>query len=96
VQRGSYLEGGGQPGHRAAWTDERANANANGFFADTLDALDAAYLRPRYDGFLSFQDEAGDLVHAYLRDRTRDADEVLDALDASYRASPGSRAEAGR
>jgi multiple sugar transport system substrate-binding protein len=96
VQRGPYVRGGGQPGHRAAWTDERADAIANGFFADTLDALDAAYLRPRYDGFLSFQDEAGDLVHAYLRDGTRDPGEVLDELDASYRASLGSRAEAGR
>jgi multiple sugar transport system substrate-binding protein len=95
VQRGVYARGGGQPGHRAAWIDREVNATSGGAFADTLDALDAAYLRPRDDGFIHFQDEAGDLVHAHLRDGG-DVDEVLDAVDASYRSSLGSRAEAGR
>jgi multiple sugar transport system substrate-binding protein len=86
VQRTAYLEGGGQPGHRVAWTDDAANEATGGFFRDTLDALDAAYLRPRHDGFLAFQDEAGDLIHGFLR-TGGDADAVLDALDESYRAS---------
>jgi multiple sugar transport system substrate-binding protein len=95
VQRTVYVEGGGQPAHRSAWTDAAVNGSAGGFFADTLDALDAAYLRPRYDGFLTFQEEGGDLVHPYLRDGG-DADAVLEALDASYRATLGTRAEAER
>jgi multiple sugar transport system substrate-binding protein len=95
IQRTVYVDGGGQPGHRAAWTDPTANASAGGFFADTLDAVDAAYLRPRYDGFLAFQDEGGNLVHGHLRDGG-DADAALDALDASYRASLGTRAGAER
>jgi multiple sugar transport system substrate-binding protein len=86
VQRTVYLEGGGQPGHRAAWIDDAANEATGDFFRDTLEALDAAYLRPRHDGFLSFQDEAGDLVHGFLR-TGGDADGVLDAMDASYRSS---------
>jgi multiple sugar transport system substrate-binding protein len=95
VQRTIYVDGGGQPGHRAAWTDPSLNASTGGFFADTLDALDAAYLRPRYDGFLMFQEEAGALVHGHLGDGG-DADAVLDALDASYRASLDRRAGAQR
>jgi multiple sugar transport system substrate-binding protein len=95
VQRTVYVEGGGQPGHRGAWSDPAINASTGHFFADTLGALDAAYLRPRYEGFLDFQDEAGDLVHRYLRDGG-DPDAVLDALDASYRASLGTRAGAER
>jgi len=95
VQRTAYVDGGGQPGHRSAWTDPTVNASAGGFFEDTLDALDAAYLRPRYGGFLVFQEEAGDIVHRHLRDGG-DADAVLDALDASYRASLGTRAGAER
>jgi multiple sugar transport system substrate-binding protein len=83
VQRTVYFEAGGQPGHRSAWTDERVNAAASGFFHDTLTALDAALLRPRYDGFLAFQDKAGGLVHSYLRDGG-DPDRVLAALDAAY------------
>jgi multiple sugar transport system substrate-binding protein len=90
-----YLEGGGQPGHRSAWTDDAANQATGGFFRDTLDAVDASYLRPRYDGFLAFQDEAGGLVHRFLR-TGEDADGVLDALDASYRASFVTRAGADR
>jgi multiple sugar transport system substrate-binding protein len=95
VQRTVYVEGGGQPAHRSAWTDPTVNASAGGFFADTLDALDAAYLRPRDDGFLAFQEEGGALVHRYLRDGG-DVDAVLEALDASYRATLGTRAEAER
>lgn len=66
IQRGVYFDGGGQPGHRLAWTDERVNALAPGFFADTLPSLDQATLRPRHEGFLAWQDRAGAAIHAYL------------------------------
>lgn len=68
VQRTLYLENGGQPGHRSAWLDPHANDLTNGFFADTLATHDNAYLRPRYDGYLHFQDEAAPRVHAFLQD----------------------------
>ena len=93
VQRGAYVAGGGQPGHRAAWTDPQVDAGVDGFFSATLPALDAAYLRPRHDGFLAFQDAAGDLVHAHLRDGG-DPDTVLDAIDQADRSTRMS--EAGR
>jgi len=86
IQRTVYVQGGGQPGHRSAWTDEAVNAAANGFFRDTLGALDAALLRPRHDGFLGFQAAAGDLVHGWLRDGG-DPERVLADLDAAWRAS---------
>jgi multiple sugar transport system substrate-binding protein len=86
VQRGAYVDGGGQPGHRAAWTDPEVDARANGFFSSTLPALDGAYLRPRYDGFLSFQDAAGEVVHDFLRSRS-DPDAALDRIDELFRRS---------
>ena len=86
VQRNVYFEGGGQPGHRSAWTDRGVNEASNGFFADTLPALDAAYLRPRFDGFLGLQERAGDLVLRWLR-VGGEPDRVLEDLDALYRAS---------
>ena len=67
IQRTLYLENGGQPGHRGAWLDPHANDLSNGFFADTLATHDNAYLRPRYDGYLHFQDEAAPRVHAFLQ-----------------------------
>jgi multiple sugar transport system substrate-binding protein len=66
-QRSLYVQNGGQPGHRSAWTDDEANRVTNGFFRNTLPALDRAYLRPRYDGYVGFQESAGPLVHEFLK-----------------------------
>ncbi len=64
VQKGVYVEAGGQPGHRAAWTDPAVNEASNGFFKDTLATLDQALLRPRYPGYMYFQDNASPVAHA--------------------------------
>ncbi len=82
-QRTLYVEAGGQPGNRVAWTDPAVNAATSNFFLDTLDTLDVAYLRPRYDGFAAFQDAAGVILRDYLRDGG-DAQGVLDRIDARY------------
>jgi multiple sugar transport system substrate-binding protein len=86
MQRTTYMEAGGQPGHRSAWTDPAVNASSSGFFADTLAAMDTAYLRPRYEGVLGFQELGGDLIHEWLREGG-DTGAILDVLDARYRAS---------
>jgi multiple sugar transport system substrate-binding protein len=67
-QRSLYFDAGGQPGHRAAWVDSEVNRRCGGYFRSTLAALDDAWLRPRYDGYLGFQESAGQVVHSYLRD----------------------------
>ncbi|QKJ87707.1 extracellular solute-binding protein [Paramixta manurensis] len=66
VQKRLFFENGGQPGHRAAWLDEEVNRRSQHFFADTLATLDRSAKRPRYNGFLNFQDHAGDLVRDYV------------------------------
>ena len=82
TQRTIYMFAGGQPGHRAAWTDEALNEHAHGYFRDTLPALDAGWVRPRFPGFIAFQDEASVLVHRYLVDGGSER-AVLDAMDAA-------------
>lgn len=67
-QRGLYFTSGGQPGYRAAWLDPEVNARCGNFFLDTLSTMEEAYVRPRYDGYLDFQDQAGAVVHRYLRE----------------------------
>ncbi len=62
VQQTIFVENGGQPGHRRAWVDEEVNRRTNNYFANTLPALDRAYLRPRFPGYLDFQDRAGDPI----------------------------------
>ncbi|MGN6505129.1 MAG: ABC transporter substrate-binding protein [Tepidisphaeraceae bacterium] len=86
VQAGLYTLAGGQPAHRAAWTDKRADSAAGGFFADTLPSTDRAYVRPRYHGFLHFQENAGRPLLEWARGGG-DAGHVLDAMNDIYRAS---------
>ncbi len=85
-QRGLYFTSGGQPGHRTAWEDPGVNSASNGFFADTLATLDQAYLRPRYDGYLHFQDEAGLIVHHYLKEGG-DVRSVLSQIETLHHRS---------
>lgn len=87
VQRGIYVEAGGQPGNRAAWTDRRSNDLAGGYFAATLDTLERAYVRPRDPGYLPWQVEAGRSIHAFLLgedDPAALAAELGEAFDARW------------
>lgn len=86
TQRTIYFEEGGQPGNRVAWTDAGVNQASNNYFLDTLETLDKAYLRPRYNGFIEVQELAGPLIHDFLRNGG-DRDRLLDRLDALYRES---------
>ncbi|GAB3913993.1 ABC transporter substrate-binding protein [Mucilaginibacter boryungensis] len=82
-QAGLYTDNGGQPGHLSAWTDEHTNAITHNYFANTLPALQRAYLRPRYFGHMFFQDHAGDVVRDYLM-QGGDERAVLRQLDDLY------------
>jgi multiple sugar transport system substrate-binding protein len=86
VQSTLYTDCGGQPGYRQAWRDERCNGETLDFFKDTLDTVDAAWMRPRYAGYLSFQDRAGIPIRDFVRDGG-DPEQVLDQLDTLYRES---------
>ncbi|MEM7807056.1 MAG: extracellular solute-binding protein [Planctomycetota bacterium] len=87
-QSTQFVEAGGQPGHRSAWVDERVNTITRGYFEATLPCLDRSYLRPRYDGSLSFQgrDGGGAIIRDHLM-HGGEVDATLDKLDAKYRAS---------
>ena len=58
-QQTIYVQHGGQPGHRSAWVDEDANRLTHDFFKSVLPVMDNGYVRPRYNGYLHFQDHAG-------------------------------------
>lgn len=61
-----YFDSGGQPGHRAAWLDAEVNRRSDDFFVKTLPVLDRAWVRPRFDGYLDFQQRAGEALHQFL------------------------------
>lgn len=61
-----YATSGGQPGVRTAWLDVDLNRMTHDYFRNTLPVLERAYVRPRYSGYLTFQDNAADIVHEYV------------------------------
>jgi multiple sugar transport system substrate-binding protein len=67
VQRGVYASAGGQPAHRAAWTDQKINVDVNGFYRKTLGTVEHAYVRPRFNGYIAFQESAGQWVAACMK-----------------------------
>jgi len=84
IQRTLYTQSGGQPGHRLAWLDTANNRETGDYFARTLPVLDRAFVRPRFPGYMRFQEEASLLVHEALRGATAPAT-AIDRLDALYR-----------
>ncbi|MGD8174445.1 extracellular solute-binding protein [Marinimicrobium sp. ARAG 43.8] len=88
MQKGFYIEFGGQPGYRQAWLDETANQVSDNYFVDTLPALDRAFLRPRYHGHMNFQDNAGAPIREYLMDGG-DEKALLTHLNKLYQTSKG-------
>jgi multiple sugar transport system substrate-binding protein len=65
-QRGSYFDGGGQPGHAAAWADPRLDDATLNFFSGTRQTMEAAYVRPQHPRYLEFQNAAAPLVSDLL------------------------------
>ncbi len=66
LQRGLYAASGGQPGHAAAWEDDTVNGSTSGFYRDTRATLEGAWVRPRHDGYMGFQQMASDRLNAGL------------------------------
>lgn len=52
----------GQPALEAAWDHSAADARFNGFFSNTKTSIEAAWMRPRYRGYIGFQAAAGVMV----------------------------------
>lgn len=86
IQSTFYVEHGGQPGHRLAWINDKANRLTHNYFYTTLPAMERGYMRPRYDGYLYFQDHAGDPIREFLM-KKRDLDSTLTAIDQLYHES---------
>ncbi|WP_078086128.1 ABC transporter substrate-binding protein [Microbulbifer mangrovi] len=83
LQASFYIQYGGQPGHRNAWTSTAANSLTNNYFVNTLPTLDRAFLRPRYHGHMFFQDNSGAPIRDYLMNGG-DAEALLAHLNKLY------------
>ena len=86
VQKGLYAASGGQPGHADAWEDDAVNAAAADFYRGTRATLEAAWVRPRHDGYMTFQQTASDRINAGLTGR-EPAGTVIGDLNRLFRDS---------
>jgi multiple sugar transport system substrate-binding protein len=86
VQRGPYASAGGQPGHAKGWEDAEVNAATGDFYRDTRKTLETAWVRPRHDGYMPFQQEASDRINEGLLQKHA-ARDVIGDLEALYRKS---------
>lgn len=69
VQKADYAAAGGQPGHAQAWEDAAVNLATADFYRATRATLDAAWVRPRHDGYMGFQQAASDRINEGLLQR---------------------------
>ncbi len=67
VQRTIYYINGGQPAHISAWLDPLCNEDSGSFFSNTLHTMQHVYRRTGVPGFNRFQEQAADLVHAWVK-----------------------------
>jgi multiple sugar transport system substrate-binding protein len=86
VQRGPYAAGGGQPGHAAAWEAETVNVATGNFYRSTRPTLEGAWVRPRHDGYMDFQQRASDRLNVGLSERHA-AGRVVADLNSLFRQS---------
>lgn len=85
AQAGFWASTGGQAGHRDAWVSAQVDAGAGGFYSGTVATLDAAWMRPRHDGYMPFQQEASERINAALKDGKFEA--AMDDLDRMFAAT---------
>jgi multiple sugar transport system substrate-binding protein len=95
VQAGLVPAAGGQPAHAAAWASPAVDQAWGRYYSRTRRSLDAAWVRPRADGWIALQDQASALVRAAITGQVS-AHEAITVINADYRelARP-ERAEAG-
>ena len=85
-QAGLFFGTGGQPANAIAWDDDRCNAACRDFFRRTRRTHETAWLRPRYHGYMGFQERGGAIVHACLSGDLA-VGATLEYLETAYRES---------
>jgi multiple sugar transport system substrate-binding protein len=86
VQKGLYAASNGQPGHADAWEDDGVNNATSGFYRDTRSTLEGAWVRPRHDGYMPFQEAASERINKGLLNNEK-AEVVVADLNRLFRES---------
>jgi len=86
VQKGLYAASNGQPGHADAWEDNIVNSSTSDFYCETRATLEGAWVRPRHDGYMTFQEAASERINKGLLDNEK-AEDVVANLNRLFRES---------
>ena len=86
VQKGLYAASNGQPGHADAWEDDTVNNATSGFYRDTRATLEGAWVRPRHNGYMPFQEAASERINKGLLNNEK-AEVVVADLNRLFRES---------
>jgi len=78
VQRSVYAQSGGQPSHAMAWEDATVNKATGEFYRGTRKTLERAWVRPRHNGYMQFQQAASDCINEGLTGARASRDVVSD------------------
>ena len=85
-QRALYAQSNGQPGNAVAWADDAVNAPVMDAYRNTRLTHEAAWLRPRHNGYMGFQEDGSQIVNDILRGKTG-VQAGCRALNARFAAS---------
>ena len=91
AQLGFIPQHNGQPSARRAWRDDAVNRSWRDFYRNTLVTAEQAWLRPRYDGYIRFQSEAGALIRDGLTERAQSRAMVSKLREAWRRSRRNAR-----
>lgn len=80
----------GQPSRRSAWHDAGVNAAWGNFYSATAATVEAAYVRPRYAGYIAWQSAASAYLRQALVDGL-DGGEVTRTLNRMHQDKIGDR-----
>ena len=83
IQRGLYATHNGQPGNAVAWGDAAVNAPVGSCYSNTRMTHEAAWLRPRHDGYMAFQEDASHILLDALTGKTNPKSALL-ALETRF------------
>lgn len=77
---------GGQPARCSSWRDPLLNQITDDFFSRTAASIETAFVRPRYRGYVSLQESAGEAIaeHCKHHGNTR---KTLELINTLYRLS---------
>ena len=86
IQSGFIPGHAGQPSARTAWHDPAVNAGSHDFYAATRETAESAWVRPRFDGYIAFQNKASAIIRQNLPDTTS-APETLRQIRSLWHAA---------